>query len=97
MHLFVCRLERDCTTRANVCTSSALSANLRINRVVFLSFVNSTQRAFIDTCTASDTIIGNLVSHNFTIYDLIIYDVRFVEIFTIPSAKVQQIFDTTKF
>ena len=71
MHLFVLRLERDCSTRTYICASSALGANVRINGIVF-AFRNSTHRALINTRTARDTIGWNFVSHK-TIYDLVIY------------------------
>ena len=71
MHFFCSLLEGDSTTRANVSTSSALGANVRINRIVF-AFRDSAHRALIDTRTASDTIGRNFVSHK-AIYDLVIY------------------------
>lgn len=71
MHLFVLRLERDSSTRTYICTSSALGANVRINRIV-LALRDSTHRTFIDTRTTSDTIGRNFVSHK-AIYDLVIY------------------------
>ena len=52
---FVQRLERNCSTRANVSARSALRTNVWINGIVF-SFRDSTHRALIDTGTASDTI-----------------------------------------
>ena len=71
MHFFVLRLERDSSTRTYICTSSALGANVRINRIV-LALRDSTHRTLIDTRTASDTIGRNFVSHK-AIYDLVIY------------------------
>lgn len=66
MHLFCSLLEGDSATRANVSTSSALGANVRINRIVF-AFRDSAHRALIDTRTASDTIGRNFVSHDILI------------------------------
>ena len=71
MHFFVLRLEADSSTRTYVCASSALSTNVRINRIV-LALRDSTHRTLIDTRTASDTIGRNFVSHK-AIYDLVIY------------------------
>ena len=48
-------LEANSSTWANICASSTLSANVRINGIVF-AFRDSAHRALIDTRTASDTI-----------------------------------------
>ena len=90
MHLFCSLLEGNSATRANVSTSSALGANVRINRIVF-AFRDSAHRALIDTRTASDTIGRNFVSHKS------IYLFCYFLIFSFATAKVVLFFDTTKF
>ena len=65
-------LKADGTTRANICAGSALCANVRINRIVF-TFRDSAHRALVNTCTASNAVCRNLVSHDtskFMIYNL---------------------------
>ena len=96
---FLWCLEADSATRAYVSTGTTLRADVRINRIVF-TFRDSTHRALIDTRTACDTIGRNFVSHSFNIYDLTIYDVRFIYDlvnFSIDGAKIVLFFDTTKF
>lgn len=61
------KLQGNSPARANVCTSSALRAYVRINRITF-AFRNCSHRAFVFACTASDTIFANFVSHNCYFY-----------------------------
>lgn len=55
-------LQGDSTTGANICTCATLGAHIRINRIL-LALRDSTHRTFVNTRTASDTIIRNFVSH----------------------------------
>ena len=69
--IFDKKSETDCTCRADISASTALSANLRIDGVVLLTFMNSAQRAFVNTGTASNAVVGNFVSHDYIV--LMIY------------------------
>jgi len=52
----------NCLYRANISTSTTVSAYIRIN-FINIAFRYSFNRTFIDTCSASSTIIINFVSH----------------------------------
>ena len=55
----------DCLRRTYIGASATLCACVGINRVAF-ALRDSANGAFIDTCTASDTIFTNYISHNFS-------------------------------
>ncbi len=59
----------DCLIRANICTSTTLCAHVWVDRIL-LALRDSSSWALINTCTASDTIVTNYVSHNNNFYNV---------------------------
>lgn len=55
-------LERDSSAGACICASAAFGAHIGVNGIT-VAFGDSTHRAFVFACTASDTIFRNFVSH----------------------------------
>lgn len=53
----------DSLRRTNISTCAALSAHVRIDRILF-SLWDCANRALVNTCTACDTIVTNYVSHS---------------------------------
>lgn len=54
----------DCLVRANRSASTALCAQIGVNRIL-LAFRDCAYRALINTCTASDAVVTNYVCHSF--------------------------------
>ena len=59
----------DCLVRTNISTSTTLCTHIRVNRILF-TFRNCSRWALINTCTTSDTVITNYVSHNKLNYNI---------------------------
>ena len=53
----------DCLRRTNISASAALCANIGIDRILF-AFRDCARRTLVNTCTASDAVVTNYVSHN---------------------------------
>ena len=49
--------------RANLSTSSAFCANVRVYLVMYVTGGNSSNRAFVDASAASNAVVSNSVSH----------------------------------
>lgn len=62
-------LERDSARGTCVCACAALSALIGINGVD-VTLRNCTNRAFVNTCAASNAIFANLVSHSVFVYEV---------------------------
>jgi hypothetical protein len=50
--------------RANICASTAIGTDVSINFIDF-AFGDGVNRTFVDTGSASGTLIGDFVCHNF--------------------------------
>lgn len=55
--------KRDSFARANAGASAAFCARISVN-VVDITLRDSAYGALINTCTASDTVVTNYISHN---------------------------------
>lgn len=53
----------DSLVGTNISASAALSAGIRVDGVD-VTLGDCSYRAFVNTCTASDTVVTNYVSHN---------------------------------
>ncbi len=59
--VYLCRM--NCFGGAYLCAGAAVGTNFRINHID-VTLRDSINRAFVDTCSASNTIFSNYVSHN---------------------------------
>ena len=60
MRLFA---QADSLVGANTCASAALCTSVGVDRILF-AFRDSARRTLVNTCTASDAVVTNYVSHN---------------------------------
>ena len=55
--------QADSLRGANISACAALCAHIGVDRILF-AFRDSARRTLVNTCTASDAVVTNYVSHN---------------------------------